>query len=134
MGKYGYVATLAAGTVAKGAAIAPRDAWNAAAARVFPDSPSSQAKGCPRDTFLALCDLGAIHGVLPGQYTRSVKNRSYAVRALAALRANEALCDDPSRLWRMVTRGETKVANHQMDVVTTLWREGLIRQAPRSTR
>jgi len=98
-----------------------------AAARVFPDNQSSQDKGCPRDAFLALCGLGVVAGVPPGNYTRSVKNRGYAVRAMAALRANLAPCDDEKRLCLVVISGADKVPNGQMDVVTTLWRRQLIR-------
>ena len=127
MGKYGKAAEIAVDLVAKGNSLAPRDAWKKAVARVFPQSPSSQAKGCPRDSFLALCELGIVKNVAPGTYTRSVKNKTYIARALAALRSTPALLDDEKRLWHIATDGANTVANCQMEVLTALWRQRLIR-------
>ena len=127
MGKYGKAAELAVEVLAKSKSIAPRTAWNSAVARVFPDSRSSQIKGCPRDSFLGLCGMGVIQGVPPGQYTRSVKNKSYVSRALAALRSNPALSENEDRLWSIATNGAKTVPNHQIEVLVALWRKGRIR-------
>lgn len=126
MGKYGQVAELAAQLLAEPNAISPRNAWQSAVARVFPESKSSQAKGCPRDSFLALCEIGVVKNVPPGNYTRSTKNKSYVVRALEALRGDGTLSGDD--LWGIVMDGARKKPNGQMDVVIMLFRKGLIRQ------
>ncbi len=126
MGKYGKAAVIAARAVAKQPTMHPRDAWNSAVAQIFPDSESSRTKGCPRDSFLALCGMGAVIGVQKGSYTRSVKNRSYVERALTALRANPALQKDEARLWKIASQSATKIPNHQMDVVNALLASGLI--------
>lgn len=126
MAKYGEAAELASRFLAGARAITPRDAWNEAVAHVFPNSPSSQVKGCPRDTFLALCEIGVINNVPAGTYTRSIKNKGYAIRAIALLRKNPNMHDDQKRLWHSVTDGADKIHNMQMDVVTTLWRKNLI--------
>lgn len=126
MGKYGRAAESAAELLSR-KAVQPRDAWNTAVARIFPDSPSSRAKGCPRDSFLGLCSIGAIAGVQAGNYTRSVKNMSYVSRALRALRSNPALIENEDRLWEIATNGVKKVPNHQIEVLTALWRTRKIR-------
>lgn len=127
MGKYGKAAELAAQLLSRSEFAEPKVAWKAAVARVFPDSLSSQAKGCPRDSFLGLCGMGVIEGVPPGTYTRSLKNKRYVARALTALRSDPSLADAEDRLWQIATEGMKKVPNHQIDVLTSLWRKGFIR-------
>ncbi len=124
MGKYGQAAEIATQLLAKRSAMHPRAAWDSAVARVFPESRSSQTKGCPRSSFLALCEVA--NNVAPGTYTRSEKNKSYVVHALDVLRRTPALSEDEQALWKIVTGGAVK-ANHQMEVVTTLFRKGFIR-------
>lgn len=126
MGRYGRAAESAAKLLAKQHGLSPRDAWNSAVIAEFGDSKSLQTKGCPRDSFLALCELGVIKSCAQGTYTRSVKNKSYVVRALDALRLNPALASDEAALWRLSTGGAKKTLNGQMDVVTTLFRSGFI--------
>jgi len=127
MGKYGKTAELAVEVLSKSESMAPRAAWNIAVARVFPDSQSCQIKGCPRDSFLGLCAMGVVEGVPPGNYTRSVKNKGYVSRALAALRSNSALSENEDRLWNIATNGAKTVPNHQIEVLIALWRQGRIR-------
>jgi len=126
MGNYGEAARIAVGLMARDESLAPREAWNRAVASVFPDSPSSRAKGCPRDSFLTLCEIGAVQGVPPGAYTRSLKNKAYVTRALEALRRTPELSGDKGRLWKLATEGAGTRPNGQMDVLTALWREGHI--------
>ena len=38
--------------------LTPVDAWARAVVKKFPDSISSQLKGCPKNAFLGLCDDG----------------------------------------------------------------------------
>jgi hypothetical protein len=103
--------------------IDPKVAWERAAAELF-ESTSLRQKGCPRDAFLGLCGEGQVKGVHPGNYTRSKKNKEYALFACAKLRATPSLNVSPSSLWCAL--GVNKAHNGQMDVVIALWQEGLI--------
>jgi hypothetical protein len=63
MGKYGEVAVKAVEDFQAGRAKTVTDAWDVAAQQVFPISLSAQQKGCPKSTFLGLCELGLVSGV-----------------------------------------------------------------------
>lgn len=126
MGKYGKSAELAANLLISNKISNPIEAWEYAVAEVFPDSESSRAKGCPRSTFLGLCEDGYIIGVEEGSYTRSEKNKSYALKAVSLLNINPEL--NAKSLWRLVIDGADKQHNSQMDVVMTLWNAKLINQ------
>ena len=120
MAKYGDCAFMAAKDASKCGD--PISAWRRAAASVFAESLSARVKGCPKSAFLGLCEEGLVVGVKPGKYTRSVDNKNYALKAVALLRQNGELADDPARLWKEVIGNIHKVENSQMDVVLTLWR------------
>lgn len=120
LSRFGLTAVKAADLALTG--LHPSDAWRSVAVTVFPDSPSSQVKGCPKSTFLGLAEDGYIVGIAPGRYTTSVDNKSYAIDALRLLQANDSLADNPRELWRHVLRGQSKVHNNQMNVVAALWR------------
>jgi hypothetical protein len=124
--KYGEAAVTAVRLAASGGAQHIVDAWEEAVGRIFPDSPSSRAKNCPRCAFLGLCEEGLVRGVAKGSYTRSKLNKRYAVSAARKLRDRPALADDPDQLWQLVVEGAEKVENSQMDVVVTLWKRGLL--------
>ena len=104
----------------------PQEAWERATAIIFGQGTSSQSKGCPRDAFLGLCEEGLIEGVPDGKYTRSKKNKKYAIDAVTVLKQRPELVTDLNGLWREVMRGQSKVHNSQMDVVASLWRNGLL--------
>jgi hypothetical protein len=125
MAKYGEIAIRAA----QEAAISsdPVASWKRAALSAFPDSQSARDKVCPKSTFLGLCEGGLVAGIRPGRYTRSVENKSYAVKAVEHLRRNPALADDPVRLWNLIIGNKGKVENQQMDVVISLWRNQFIK-------
>jgi hypothetical protein len=103
------------------------DAWDSAIAEIFPGSLSSQTKGCPRGTFLGVCESGVVVGVPGGQYTKSAKNKAYGLKAVATLRENPHFANDVIALWKQIMNGESKFPNHQMDVVTSLWKNGLLK-------
>lgn len=126
MGQYGEVAKMAARLLSDRTFTQPDEAWGEAAGRLLL-TPSSRAKACPRTTFLGLCASGAVRGVRPGSYTRATHNPRYAERAVDTLRSDPALASEPSRLWRIATAGKEVKPNGQMDVVTSLWSEGLLR-------
>jgi len=127
MSKYGKAAVEAVKSYTNGAAASPQDAWESATAKHFGLGTPSQQKGCPRNTFLGLCEAGLVAGVEPGSYTQSKKNKQYAVDAVAILKQRPSLLDDPKGLWATVLQGEPKKHNQQMDVVIALWKDGLIR-------
>ena len=125
MGKYGRTAVLATSLITE-RKLHPTEAWRTAAAQIFPDSPSSQKKGYPKTAFLGLCEDGLLLGVPSGSYTKSRDNKRYAIEAIKCLRQNPSLVDNEKSLWKLIIGSETKVENSQIDVVTSLWREGLI--------
>jgi hypothetical protein len=98
--------------------------WSRYAKEVF-DTKSSQEKGCPKNTFLGLCEEGLVKGIPKGNYTKSVKNKEYAIRAVAILKQNKHTTFTPKELWDKLELGN-KRSNSQMDVVLALWEHGLI--------
>ena len=106
----------------------PQEAWKITALDVFPNNVSSQVKSCPRNTFLGLCEDGLVKGVIEGSYTRSIKNKVYAIRALSLLKETPSLVNNKSVLWDKVVNGANKQSNSQMDVVLALWNNQLIKK------
>jgi hypothetical protein len=100
--------------------------WSRSTKEVFPLSKSSQEKSCPKTTFLGLCKEGLVKGIPKGNYTKSVKNKEYATRAVAILKQNTQTTFSPKELWDKLELGD-KRSNSQMDVVLALWENGLIR-------
>jgi hypothetical protein len=120
LNKYAAIAIEATARAASGTD--PAQAWNEAAKEAFPQSPSSQKKGCPRSTYLSLAGAGHLKSVAPGQYTSAVENRKHAEDALRFLREDESLVHRPLVLWEQVLGGKlTKAHNGQMNVVIGLW-------------
>lgn len=126
MNSYGRAATKAVDLYSTGLVDSPQKAWAEAIAEIFGQSTSSQVKGCPRDAFLGLCEEGLVKGIPRGNYTRSKKNKKYALDAVTVLKRDPALAADPAGLWNKVMNGKRKVHNHQMNVVIALWRNGLL--------
>jgi hypothetical protein len=131
MGKYGQASLDAVRKlkVRNGQAQNPPVAWDKATSS-FPST--SQDKSCPKTAFLGLCEAGMVKRVAPGTYTRSRKNKKYAVKAAYMLKASPSLVNLGEKgLWQKVMRslGEpvNKVQNQQMDVVLSLFQNGLIR-------
>lgn len=87
---------------------------------------SSQEKGCPRNTFLGLCEEGLVKGVPKGNYTNSVKNKEYALKAIEILKWQKTTTFSQKELWEKLVLGEKK-HNSQMDVVLALWKNDLIK-------
>jgi hypothetical protein len=123
MGKYGDCAVHAVKLIENKHEKEPRLAWNLAASSLM-ESEAMKNKGCPRAAFLGLCEEGMIKGIPKGRYTRSTKNKGYALNAIKILQQTSK---PPTRdeLWREIT-GYNIVHNGQMDVVLSLWHNGLI--------
>ncbi|WP_323898594.1 DUF6979 family protein [Aeromonas hydrophila] len=107
----------------------PMEAWELAVQEHIPTQ-SGRAKGCPKGAFLGLCGEGKISGISPGKYSRSVKNRDYALTAVKILQKQIDSSElSAGELWDKVMAWHNKsiVPNSQMEVVLALWKEGLIR-------
>lgn len=101
-----------------------KEIWSRSAKEVF-DTKSSQEKGCPKNTFLALCEEGLVKSVPKGKYTKSEKNKNYALKAVSILKVNPKASYTPKKLWEKLELGD-KRHNSQMDVVLALWENGFI--------
>ncbi|MFA5267957.1 MAG: hypothetical protein WC379_08290 [Methanoregula sp.] len=125
MGRYGDCAILATKILAEKTAKNPRDAWDVAIAKLSKRESSEwvMKKGCPRATFLSLCEEGLIRGVECGKYTRSTKNKKYALNAVKELGQNSKSLTQ-LELWRKI--GNQLAHSCQMDVVLSLWNNDLI--------
>ncbi len=126
MSKYGKAAIEAAKLATSKKGLDPINAWQKATVKVFGKGTPSQLKSCPRGAFLGLCSVGLIKDLASGNYTRSKKNKKYAIDAITLLRKNPGLVSDKVRLWNEVVRGSSKSHNEQMGVVIALWDNGFI--------
>lgn len=99
MSKYGIAAVKTVELIRSYNKYSPREAWDIVTTVMFGYKSPSQKKGCPRNAFLGLCEEGIVKGVYPGEYTNSIKNKKYALKALDILKENPELVEDPKRLW-----------------------------------
>lgn len=126
MAAYGDTAVRAVNLYTSGKASSIVDAWEIAARENFHTDPTRK-KGCPRATFLGICEGGHIAGVPAGEYnTRLSDNKRYGLIAISILRQNPLLAEYQILLWKKIGNENLK-PNGQMDVVTALWRENLIK-------
>jgi hypothetical protein len=126
MGKYGLAAVKAVELMHSEELNDPIDAWNVATGELFGIGSSGQFKGCPKGAFLGLCEEGLVKGIISGYYTRSYKNKSYAIKAVQLLKKNINKNYTEEDLWNEILSGELKSYNQQMDVVLSLWNNNLI--------
>lgn len=128
MPNYSDVAVQAAHILGNGQPISAREAWNNAVVKVFPDSPSMQAKGCPRTIFLTLCASGAIMNLPAIGIVGDSKNATHARHSLSLLARHPEYVTLPTgQLWKLVTDGSGKSYNQQMHVILGLAHAGLLR-------
>ncbi len=125
MGMYGRAAITAAGMLKQGSPSNQEAAWDRSIARETKSS-ESRRKSCPRGAFLELCSAGVIEGCQAQRSLSLGANGEYAIRILKAIRADEELVSDRERLWSTAVRRAKKRENGQVDVVVSLWNEGLI--------
>ncbi len=126
MNKYGLTAIEAIQIIEAGYCCDPKVAWDKAAEDLFGKHSSGKQKLSPRCAFLGLCEEGMVRGIAPSDYCNSVKNKDYALRAVALLKKDPALATKKNDLWQKAA-GLSKVHNNQMDVVLALWEHGLIK-------
>jgi hypothetical protein len=122
--KYGEAALIATRAETYGKAITPAQRWDEATRKLYPNNPSLQRKGGPRNAFLSLCEAGLVKGIPAGQYAPANKNKTYATRAVALLAAGTH--KTIPALWAEVSDGEDIPHTSQMDVVLALWKNDLI--------
>lgn len=126
MNKYGQAAIKAVDLIESKRANTPQTAWEMATMEIFGDGTPAQRKGCPRSTFLALCETGNVKGIEFGVYTSAKQNKAYAIKALELLIGDPSLSKDSKTLWNRIQGGIEKSHNSQMDVVLALWTGGFI--------
>ena len=107
MSKYGTIAVCAAKKVREGNGLCPISAGNTSAEDIFPEQKekASREKSCPRNAFFGLAEEGLIRGIPPGNYTRSIDNKGYALEAVELLQTSPDLSDNPTQLWECVMHG-----------------------------
>jgi len=119
--KYGLASIEAVKLLNEISTLNPEEAWDIATQKIFGKGTPSQTKPCPRSTFLAMCETGRLKGIKPGIYTRSQKNKNYALYAINLLEENSKLASNKKDLWHLIPGCENKTYNSQMDVVLSLW-------------
>ena len=127
MRKYGDAAVIATNLYRTEKASSPVSAWEIATSQLFGAGSPGQKKACPKGAYLGLAEEGYLIGVLAGTYTRSQKNKAYAINAVRFLHDNPAQPITAEQLWAIVIHHSHKVYNHQMDVVLALRDAGLLR-------
>jgi hypothetical protein len=65
----------------------PSESWDEARKDFF-EFISSREKQCPKNTSLGLCEEVLVNGIPKGSYTKSVKNKKFAIRAVEILKQN----------------------------------------------
>lgn len=119
MSQYPNIAIKSVRDLRENSMLSPRDAWESNAKRFYPHQLSSQKKGCPKSTFLGLCEQGKIKGVKSGSYTRSKLNKQYGLKAVEYLITQPNL--NETELWSLISE---KTPNEQMSVVIALFKNG----------
>jgi hypothetical protein len=122
MNKYGLTALKSVQNFKKSYSIV--EIWSNSAKDIF-ETKSSQEKNCPKGTFLGLCEEGLVKGIPKGNYTKSAKNKEYAINAIEILKQSSTKTYTPKELWTALNLGD-KRSNSQMDVVLALWNNNLI--------
>ena len=122
MNKFGDAAIQAVGLYDGEEVDSPKKAWDMAVASL-----GLVDKSCPKCAFLGLCETGWVKGIpRSDDYTRSILNKGYAVKAVEKLKSKLSLASEtPVSLWRLIER--TKAHNSQMDVVLALWKDHIDR-------
>lgn len=126
MNNYAQAAPKAVELYIEGKANNPKEAWEEATCIYYKRGSWAQKKSCPKDAFLGLCEEGLVKGIAEGDYTSSIKNKGYAVKAVKLLAKDPELGKSSSILWKKVIDSASTTPNQQMDVVLGLWNRKLI--------
>lgn len=125
MNKYA-ISAIEATLITRNEKISPVKAWEIATSKTFGEGTPSQIKGCPKGSYLGLCEVGAIKGVPKGHYTESVKNKEYAITAYEYLKNSKDKNLTAKYLWDIVLNNEGKTHNAQMNIVIELFKNDLL--------
>ncbi|MFC4321326.1 DUF6979 family protein [Litchfieldia salsa] len=122
MSKYSQAAIKAVQLVNTGVVESPIHAWERATSELFGPGSWGQKKGCPKNSFLGLCEEGLVENIPRGTYIsrKNSKNKDYAIKAVNIVREQPNLLDDLTELWKQVTEGNGISYNYQLDVVKEL--------------
>jgi hypothetical protein len=123
---YAKAAQNAVNQIRTGIIKSPVDAWEKATSDIFGKGSPSQIKGCPKNAFLGLCETGRVTGIVKGNYTRSQKNKGYALEALRILQSNPGFSGSPKEFWAEVVKGKDIVHNSPNGCGLALWRNGYL--------
>lgn len=125
MSQYGETAVAAVQLIHSNPALCPAKAWAAAIQQII-TSRSGAAKVCPKNAFLGLCEEGLVRGIPSGKYTRSKRNKVYALNVYSLILKTHGLIENKKLLWRRVTGGTELAENGQLDVVIALFKANLL--------
>lgn len=124
MNKYAQVAVNTVEAFKINPNIAVIETWDQQAAIIFGEEISLNRQGCAKSAFLGLCEEGAIVGIPKGNYTKSILNKEYALKAVEYLRKNNKKISAIG-LWRAIGLGG-KTHNQQIDVINELFRREML--------
>lgn len=124
---YGKAAVLAANELKKNPEANPREVWKKSVSK-FSKSESSINKGCPRTTFLTLCDLGLIDNNLKGDTIRRSKNVGHTINMVNYIKSKNGLVSSKEEIWDAIQEPESKLnSNEQHSVVFALLESNLLK-------
>jgi len=127
MGQYGQAAILAVNIYRNSQGLSPAQAWDQALQNL-----GISDKPCPRTAFWGLAENGNIQGIPPGNYltrnTSSNKFNAIAVRNLIFNTQPPQIPNLPKKMvWSQITRQNNTSDQGVLDVVYTLFQNGLLR-------
>jgi hypothetical protein len=95
------------------------NAWNTATEKVI-TSKSSRDKGCPRATFIGLCESGNLKDI---PWTNESKSKNYAYAKFAVMEWNRNKNIPKKEMWSLVQNEFGTTASHQgqLDIVLGLF-------------
>lgn len=125
MNKYAQVAINTVEKIKINPNLNPKDAWKIEAALIFGEGTHSYKKGCPKGSFLGLCEEGLIEDIPSGKYTNSECNKRYAIEAVNYLKKNGGNIT-VAELWNAIGN-EGKRQNQQMSIVIELFNRNMIK-------
>ena len=122
---YPFIAITAAELLQTNKNLGPKEAWEKAIEIYNKEYERSlqDNKGCPRNTFLGLCNLGLLKGVNEGDYGPNSDNMEYA-RVGVCLLAKGNPYQRHGDLWTDILeelRIESKAPNSQAEIVLALF-------------
>ena len=123
--KFGYTAVKAVELIQKGISKSPKDAWEKAGYQIL-EKKVYVEKPCPKNAILGLCEEGLVKGVPRGEYTKSEKNKKYALKAFEKLQEDPLIKNDIKEFWRIVGPKPTISHNYQLNVVIQLMKHNLL--------